>query len=278
MRVIIRETKEDGSKWTADYIVDRINKFSPTEEKPFVLGVSCGSSPLLIYKHLVEYYKKGLVSFANVVTFNTDELVGIPADHPHSYHSYMFHNLFKHVNINPKNVNMLDGNAENLEVECDRYEEKIKSVGGIELFVAGVGEDGHVAMNEPGSSLESTSSVKLLSRQTILLKAAAFGGADKVPNTGLSMGWGTIMAAREMLIIAWGQNKAAALAKCIERSVSHMYTMSALQKHSRACVVCDQDATAELRVRTVKYFQGLEQVTRMLEQNPNRAVPPAAKL
>lgn len=128
--------------WAATYIKKRIQAFAPTEERPFVLGLPTGSSPIPVYKKLVEFYHKGELSFKNVITVNMDEYVGLPATHPESYHFFMYKHLFSHIDIDPKNVHILDGMAPDLQAECDRYEEMILSLGGIELFLAGMGPDG----------------------------------------------------------------------------------------------------------------------------------------
>ena len=142
MRVIIEPNYDKVSQWAANHIVKRINEFNPTEERPFVLGLPTGSTPLGTYKALIELHKQGKVSFKNVVTFNMDEYVGIAENHPESYHSFMWNNFFNHVDVKKENVNILNGNAEDLEAECQRYEDKIKSYGGINLFMGGIGPDG----------------------------------------------------------------------------------------------------------------------------------------
>ena len=212
----------------------------------------------------MEFHKRGELSFANVVTFNMDEYVGIPAEHPQSYHTYMWENFFKHVDINPGNQNILNGNAPDLQAECDAYEEKIKKAGGIELFLGGIGPDGHIAFNEPGSSISSKTRVKTLAYDTVVANSRFFGGnVEAVPKMALTVGVGTVMAAREVVVIITGPHKANALAKCIEEGVSHMWTVSALQMHDRALIVCDEDATLELRVRTVRYFKGIQETAEM---------------
>ncbi|KXN73583.1 glucosamine-6-phosphate deaminase 1 [Conidiobolus coronatus NRRL 28638] len=261
MRFVIREDPAAVGNYIADYIKARINSFNPTPEKPFVIGLPTGSSPLPVYKRLVELYKKGEISFANVITFNMDEYVGLPKDHPESYHSFMWNNLFKHIDINPENVNILDGNVSNLQQECIDYENKIKQVGGIELFLGGIGPDGHIAFNEPGSSLASRTRVKTLAYETILANARFFeGDIAKVPKLALTVGVGTVMDAREVVVIITGAHKSIALAKCIEEGLNHMWTVSAIQTHPKSLVVCDEDATLELHVKTVKYFKSIEKV------------------
>jgi len=261
MRVVIRPNYDEVSRYCAEYIMKRINAFNPTPERPFVLGLPTGSTPIGTYKYLVEFHKKGLLSFKNVVTFNMDEYVGLPRDHPQSYHSFMWEHLFKHVDILPENAHILDGNAPDLVAECERYEALIKKYGGVELFLGGVGVDGHIAFNEPGSSLRSRTRVKTLAYETIVANSRFFDNdINKVPKMALTVGIETIMEAREVVILATGQSKAVALEKCIEQGVNHMYTLSAIQMHPCAMLICDDDATGELRVRTVRYFKGLEKV------------------
>ncbi len=217
MRVIIEPTYELLSKWAASYIARRINQAKPTAKKPFVLGLPTGSSPIGTYKELIKLCKKGTVSFKHVITFNMDEYVGIPEDHPESYHSFMKKNFFSHVDIQEKNVNILDGNAKDLEAECADYEARIRAVGGINLFLGGIGPDGHVAFNEPGSSLASRTRIKSLTTDTIIANSRFFDNdTNKVPKTALTVGVGTVMDAKEVLIIANGHNKARALQQAIE--------------------------------------------------------------
>ncbi|KAF2280191.1 glucosamine-6-phosphate isomerase [Westerdykella ornata] len=260
-RLIIRDSREQASAYVADYIIDRINAFKPTPERPFVLGLPTGSSPVLVYEKLVRRHKQGDVSFRNVVTFNMDEYVGIPREHPESYHSFMYKHFFDHVDVQPANINILNGNAPDLEAECDAYEEKIKKVGGIELFLGGIGPDGHLAFNEPGSSLKSRTRVKTLAYDTIIANSRFFGNdLSKVPRMALTVGIQTVLEAREVVIIVTGAHKAVALQKSIECGVNHMWTLSSLQLHRHPMIVVDEDATLELQVKTVKYFQSIEKV------------------
>lgn len=171
----------------------------------------------------------------------------------------MFNHFFKHIDIEPTNVRILDGEATDQLAECRRYENDIKAAGGIELFLAGLGPDGHIAFNEPGSSLTSRTRIKSLAYETVVANARFFNNdVSAVPHTALTVGVGTIMDAREIVLLASGIHKSHALAKCVEEGVNHMYTMSAIQMHPNALIVCDEDATMEFRVRTVKYFKGLE--------------------
>jgi len=260
MRMIILEDEKKIGRWTAAYIARRINAFKPTAARPFVLGLPTGSSPLKTYKNLVRLNKRGKVSFKNVVTFNMDEYVELPEDHSESYHTFMWENLFRHVDIPKKNVNILNGNARDLEKECAAYEKRIAALGGVELFLGGIGPDGHIAFNEPGSSLSSRTRVKTLTYDTRLANSRFFGGdIDKVPKRALTVGVGTVMDSREVILVVNGYGKAVALQKIVEEGVSHIWTASALQTHPRGMIVCDDESTAELKVKTVTYFKDIEQ-------------------
>ena len=259
MRVIIQSNYDRVSQWTAAYIVKRIKEFTPTSRKPFVLGLPTGSSPLGTYKELIRMHKEGIVSFNHVITFNMDEYVGLPEDHPESYHSFMWNNFFKHIDIQKKNINILNGNVKDLEKECDSYEKNIKKAGGIHLFLGGIGPDGHIAFNEPGSSLASRTRIKTLTYDTIVANSRFFDNEiSKVPKTALTVGVATILDAKEVLIIITGHTKARALSHVVENGVNHMWTMSALQLHPKGIIVCDDEATYELKVGTVKYFKDIE--------------------
>ncbi|MFH0910393.1 MAG: glucosamine-6-phosphate deaminase [Planctomycetota bacterium] len=259
MRIIIQPDAKAMSRWTAHYIAHRIRSFAPTAKKPFVLGLPTGSTPVGTYKRLTELGRARKVSFQHVVTFNMDEYVGLPEDHPESYHSFMRKHLFDHVDIPPANVNILNGNAPDLEAECASYEAKIADYGGIELFLGGIGPDGHIAFNEPGSSLASRTRVKTLTRDTVIANSRFFDDDEaQVPKTALTVGVGTVMDAREVVILVSGHSKARALEKVVEEGVNHMWTVSVLQTHARGMIVCDEDATDELKVGTVRYFKDIE--------------------
>ena len=211
MRLIIQPDYSGISTWVADYIATKINQFSPTIDRPFVLGLPTGSTPMGVYKKLIELCKEGKVSFIHVITFNMDEYVGIPKNHLQSYYSFMWDNFFAHINILPENANILNGNASDLDAECEAYEAKIKSLGGIHLFLGGIGADGHIAFNEPGSSLHSRTRIKTLTQDTIIANSRFFdNNMNLVPKTALTVGVGTVMDAKEVLIIVNGHNKAQA--------------------------------------------------------------------
>ncbi|MGL4779969.1 MAG: glucosamine-6-phosphate deaminase [Bacteroidales bacterium] len=259
MRLIIQPDYANVSEWAANYVAAKIKAFNPTNDNPFVLGLPTGGSPLGMYKKLIELNKNGVVSFKNVVTFNMDEYCNLPKEHPESYHSFMWNNFFNHIDIQAENVNILNGNAEDLEAECQRYEDKIKSYGGIHLFLGGIGPDGHIAFNEPGSSLSSRTRVKTLTTDTIIANSRFFDNdVNKVPKTAVTVGVGTVLDAEEVLIIVNGHNKARALYHAVEGSINQMWTISALQMHRKGIIVCDDAATAEIKVGTYKYFLDIE--------------------
>ncbi len=207
MRVIIRPDYDKCSVWAANYIAYKINGFRPTAERPFVLGLPTGSTPLGTYRELIKLYQAGKLSFENVITFNMDEYIGLDEKHPQSYHYFMWENFFKHINIKKENINMLDGMTKDYAGECRRYEEKIKACGGIRLFLGGVGSDGHIAFNEPGSSLSSRTRVKTLTTETVQANSRFFDNdVNQVPRTALTVGVGTICDADEVMILATGAN------------------------------------------------------------------------
>lgn len=262
MRLIIQPDYPALSQWAARHVAERINRFAPTAERPFVLGLPTGSSPLGMYQALIDLCRKGEVSFRHVLTFNMDEYVALPEDHPQSYHTFMRENFFRHIDIQPQNIHLLNGNAPGLEAECARYEEQIASAGGIHLFVGGIGPDGHIAFNEPGSSLHSRTRIKTLTTDTIVANSRFFGGdTAQVPRQALTVGVGTVMDAGEVLILCNGHGKARALRHAVEGGVSQMWTISALQLHPHGIIVCDEAATDELRVGTYRYFKDIERST-----------------
>ena len=258
MRLVIQDTDQDVAFWAASYVKARILEANPDHRKYFVLGLPTGGTPKGMYGELVKFVQAGKLSFKYVKTFNMDEYVGLPQNHSESYHSFMWKHLFQHVDIDPDNVNILNGNAPDLAAECENFEKKIEEAGGIDLFVGGIGPDGHIAFNEPGSSLVSRTRVKTLNKETIIANARFFDGDEtKVPTQALTVGVQTILDAKEVLILITGAHKALALHYAIERGINHMWTITALQQHARAVFVCDESATMELKVKTVKYFKDL---------------------
>lgn len=267
MRVIILNDYSLVSRWAANYVVEKINQKKPTHDHPFVLGCPTGSSPLGMYKELIRLYEEGKVSFENVVTFNMDEYVGLPKEHPESYYSFMWNNFFSHIDIKRENVHILDGNASDLIEECAKYEQCIARYGGIDLFLGGIGPDGHIAFNEPGSSLSSRTRIKTLNTDTIIANSRFFDDdIAKVPKQALTVGVGTIMDAKEVLVLCNGHKKARALKHAIEDSINHMWTVSAIQMHPHGIIVCDEPACAEIKVGTYKYFKDKEKLEGLVDR------------
>lgn len=253
MRVIIEKDYDSMSRWAASYIRGRINGHK--EERPFVLGLPTGSSPLGTYRRLINMNKRGELSFKNVVTFNMDEYVGLSKEHRESYHTFMMENFFSHIDIPEENINILDGNKEDLAKECDDFERKIKSYGGIDLFLGGLGSDGHIAFNEPFSSLTSRTRIKDLTMDTKIMNSRFFDGdISKVPSKALTVGVATIMDSKEVLILASGHSKARALSMAVEGPITQAWPCTALQNHSRAIFAVDEGAIGELKLDTVRYF------------------------
>ena len=253
MKVIIQQNYDKMCEWAANHIMAAINNHKG--DKPFILGLPTGSSPLGVYARLIQYYKAGKVSFKNVVTFNMDEYVGLPKTHHESYWFFMHDNFFDHIDIPKENVNILDGMAADLEAECARYEAKIASYGGIDLFLGGSGVDGHIAFNEPFTSLASRTGVRDLTEDTKIVNSRFFDNdPDQVPSRALSVGVATVTDSREVLLLISGHNKARALKECVEGGVNQMWTISALNMHNNAYIACDEMACGELRVDTYKYF------------------------
>lgn len=259
MRVIIEPDYEKLSLWAAEYVVNKINAFNPTDDRKFVLGLPTGSSPIGMYQAIIKAHKEGRISFKNVLTFNMDEYVNLPENHPESYHTFMKKNLFDHIDCPKENIHILNGNAENLQAECARYEQMIKDAGGIDLFIGGIGPDGHIAFNEPGSSLSSRTRIKTLTTDTRIANARFFGGKpEDVPSLALTVGVGTVMSAKEVLILCNGHNKSRALQAAVEGAVTQMWTISSLQLHPHGIVVCDEAACEEIKHGTYRFFKDVE--------------------
>lgn len=261
MRLLIHRDYDSACRWAAGYIMQRINAFAPSKEKPFVLGLPTGSSPVGIYREFIAANKAGKISFSKVVTYNMDEYVGLPAEHPQSYRKFMQDNLFDHVDIVPANTHVLNGMAADPAAECRSYEAAIKAAGGIELFLGGIGNNGHIAFNEPGSSLNSRTRVVTLTSDTRKVNARFFDGdVSKVPAQALSVGIGTVMDAREVVIIVSGRQKARAIQASVEGGMSQSCPLSCLQNHPEAIIVCDDEAAEELKFGTVRYFKDIENI------------------
>lgn len=245
MQVIVKNSYEEMCLWAAEHIAEAINGHK--ENRPFILGLPTGSTPLGVYKKLIEFNKEGKVSFKNVVTFNMDEYVGLPESHPESYHSFMFNNFFNYIDIPRENINILNGNASDIAAECDRYEKKLASYGYADLFMGGIGVDGHVAFNEPGSPLDSRTRQMPLEMETRVVNSRFFDNdPNKVPATALTIGVGTFLDSKEVMILANGENKAEAVFQSVKGKVSEQWTCSATQTHKKATFVCDTKAASKL--------------------------------
>jgi glucosamine-6-phosphate deaminase len=240
MEIIIQPTPEAATKIAARLVASVI------QTKPAgVLGLATGSTPLRLYRELVEMK----LDWSKLTTFNLDEYVGISPQHPQSYHSFMWENLFQHVNVATKNVNIPDGLAKDIPGFCARYENKIAATGGIDLQLLGIGTDGHIGFNEQTSSLASRTRIKTLTPQTRQDNARFFGGEEKVPHHVITMGIGTILEARQCLLLAFGKNKARAIAEAVEGPITSMNPASALQQHPKVTVCLDEESAAELKLQ-----------------------------
>lgn len=245
MKLIV--TENNVGILAATYVKDRIKAFNPSLSKPFVMALPTGGTAVDFYKYLVDFYKKGQISFKHVVTFNLDEYINLDSSHPESYHSYMKHNLFDHIDINPENINIPNGNASDLDAFCSYYEEKIKSFGGIELFLGGVGHNGHIAFNEPGSPFDSKTRVVSLSESTIKANARFFdNNINLVPKQAVTMGLGTILSSKEIIIMATGESKSEAVYRAIEGRPDTNWSITALQNHKDAYLLCDVKAASQV--------------------------------
>ncbi|OIN95844.1 glucosamine-6-phosphate deaminase [Candidatus Desantisbacteria bacterium CG1_02_38_46] len=264
MQVVIKANYDEISKEAALTVKQRL-----MEKPSFVLGLATGSTPLGLYKELIRMHKEEGLSFSHMVTFNLDEYLGLAPDHPQSYNFFMWENLFKHININPRNVYIPDGKVKPVDVEeyCEWYESRIKKFGGIDLQILGIGRDGHIGFNEPGSSLGSRTRVKTLTEETMQDNARFFKDPSEVPTYSITMGVGTVMEAKEILMVASGKNKAQVIATAIEGGVTAQVTASVLQLHKKVTVFLDEEAASLLKrkkyynfvAEAVKKFQAIKE-------------------
>ncbi len=244
MEVVVLRTYEEMSRAAAAIIADTLN------QKPnAVLGMATGSTPLGVYQELVRMHREEGLDFAQVTTFNLDEYVGLRSNHPQSYHHFMHENFFRHVNIAPTNIYIPSGTTSNYRAFCEWYEQRIKECGGIDVQILGIGSDGHIAFNEPGSSLTSRTRLKTLAPPTIDDNARFFNRREDVPTYAITMGVGTILEARTLVLLATGANKANACAAMVEGPVTAKVTASALQLHPDARVFLDEVAASKLEMR-----------------------------
>jgi glucosamine-6-phosphate deaminase len=243
MEIIIQPDSQQASL-VAARIVSRLVK-----EKPHaVLGFATGNTPLQLYKNLVRMHREDGLDFSGVTTFNLDEYVGVPPVHPSSFHSYMWAHLFSQINVARERVFIPDGLAADIPAVCRNYEQSIKSAGGIDIQIMGIGTNGHLGFNEPSSSLYSRTRIKTLTEETRLNNAAAFGGHDNVPLHVITMGLATILESRACLLMAFGRKKAKAIALTVEGPLTAMVPGTVLQLHPRAIVLLDKDSASELKM------------------------------
>lgn len=265
MRVIIESDALSASQRAARFIADQIRR------KPdSVLGLATGSSPLETYRELIRMHQTEGLDFSQVTTFNLDEYVGLGASHPQSYRHFMQTSLFDHVNLAPSRTHVPDGRALDFEVHCRVYEQQIRDAGGIDLQLLGIGTDGHIAFNEPGSSLGSRTRLKTLASETIRDNARFFGGEDKVPRLAVTMGVGTILESRRCLLLAFGPKKADAVRDTVEGPITAQVTATALQLHREVVGIFDE-AAAQLLVRR-GYYEEVERSQTLLEAGQFRAL------
>ena len=264
MKVIIRNNSKEGSIWAAHHIAEKIKATAAVTDEPFVLGLCTGSTPIETYAELARMVQAGELSFRNVISFNMDEYVGLPEEHPESYHSFMRTNLFSKIDEPEENIHILNGNAQDLDAECAAYEKAIVEAGGFDLFLGGIGEDGHIAFNEPFSPLTSRTRVVTLTEDTRVVNSRFFGGdMNLVPKQALSVGVATVTDSKEVVILAFGPKKARAIHDAVEGPYSHMCTVSALQNHQNGIIVADEASVGELKVNSYKYFKAVEAVEKI---------------
>ena len=249
MEIVVCKNSAEASKLAAQMITAAVQK-----NPKLVLGLATGSTPVAMYDEMAKAVKAKKVSYRAVKSWNLDEYVGLPGTHDQSYRYFMNENLFKKIDIQLKNTHVLNGMAKDPEKECRAYEAQIKKAGGIDIQVLGIGSDGHIAFNEPGTSLQSRTAVVYLTPSTIKDNARLFFGGDmsKVPTRALSMGVGTICEARKIILLAFGKNKADAIKGMVEGGMSQFCTASALQAHNDAWVFCDEEAASKLKLK--KYY------------------------
>lgn len=265
MRVIIENSAEEVSRRGAGFIAALVRR-----QPDCVLGLATGGTPLGVYAELIRMHREEDLDFSQVTTFNLDEYVGLAGTHPQSYRHFMQANFFDHINLPASQINVPDGRSLDFQAHCRQYEQRIRDAGGIDLQLLGIGSDGHIAFNEPGSSLGSRTRLKTLASETIRDNARYFGGEDQVPRLAITMGVGTILESRQCLLLAMGKGKAAAVRSTIEGPVTAQVTASALQLHQDVIVVIDPDAGGWLTRR--EYYAEVEHAQSLLESGQFRAL------
>ncbi len=253
MQLVI--TSHNLGLWAAAHIC---NRWKNSSKRPFVLGLPTGGTVEEMYAALSGLVKNGKMTFKDIISFNMDEYVGLSPEHPQSYHYYMHHHLFSHVDEKPENIHILNGQAADLDAECANYETAIKQVGGIDLFMGGIGRNGHLAFNEPGSAFDSRTRVIELTQSTIDANSRFFNNdPTQVPTRALSIGIGTLLDAREILILAAGASKAEAILQLVKGEVSTQWPVTALKNHAHATVLIDKEAASRLGTDILTQFDTL---------------------
>lgn len=241
MNIITVKNYHEMSTKASALVIDKINKLSnPT------LGLATGSTPEGLYEQLIEAYDEGKVSFKNVTTFNLDEYIGLDGEHPNSYRFFMNEKLFKHIDILAENTFIPNGVANDLKAECESFEQLIKKNGGIDLQILGLGTNGHIAFNEPGTKFDSRTTVVDLTQETLEANVRFFDSIDEMPTQAVSMGIGSIMEAKEIILLVSGEAKAEALAQVIDGDVTEDLPASILQKHGQVTIIADEAALSKV--------------------------------
>jgi len=258
MLVILKRNSEEISGQAAQLVASAVRK------KPsLVLGLATGGTMVGVYNHLVQLHKEGSLDLSRVVTFNLDEYLGLPATHSQSFHHFMQKHFFSHVNVDPRNIHIPDGTIQgNYDQYCASYEEAIHKAGGIDLQILGIGRNGHIGFNEPTSSLASRTRLKVLSQETIDDNAKSFAPGEESPRCAITMGIGTILEARKIILLAAGAAKAAAVSKSIEGPIASAVSASALQLHPEVTFIVDEQAASQLTQR--EYYRRVLEMTALL--------------
>lgn len=239
MNVLVYDNEEQIGIAAGNYMCGQV-----LAKPSSVLGLATGSTPLKPYGHMIKLFENGAVDFSKVTTFNLDEYCKLDVNDKNSYHRFMHDNLFDHLNIPEENIHFLNGNAEDLEQECKEYEERIKAAGGIDIQLLGIGSNGHIAFNEPSDSFQRWSHVVALKESTIQDNSRFFNSIEEVPTHAVTMGIGSIMQAKRILIIAIGENKAKAIKQLIDGNVTPQCPASVLQFHTDVTLMLDKGAAS----------------------------------
>lgn len=242
MKIVVEKSYEDMSRAAARIVAEEIRK------KPdIVLGLATGGTPLGMYKELVRMHREEGLDFSRVITFNLDEYCGLSPEDEHSYHYYMYENFFKHVNVKPENIHIPDGRAEDMDEYCREYDREVQRAGGIDLQILGIGRNGHIGFNEPGDELITETHVTILTEETRLANARFFGKLENVPERAVTMGLGTIMKAKKIILLANGKEKAPIMAELLsDTNVTTKVPASFLHLHPDTTVIMDTDAALDV--------------------------------